>query len=135
MSDELIELLTVLAIGLSLGLLIGVALRKAKPAWCRSYAKFCRSRKWWLFAVGILLFLGLTIGSFARGRHLFGVLFATFLCLEAFAFVSFGFQRLTPEEEAQMDAWDPRKLWPLWPWKRPRRVGVRGVTDGDRLRG
>ena len=134
MSEELITLLIILATCIPLGLLLGIALRKARPTWCKSYAKSCMNRKWWLFAFGVLMFLGLSIGSFAQGRPYFGVLFLLFVCLEAFALVMFGFKSLTPEQEAQIDASDPTRLWPISFWKQNKTREQVAETDADKPR-
>lgn len=127
-SGELSELLTALLISAPIGLVIGVVLRRAKPEWCKSYAKFCLDRKWWLFAPGALFFLVLSITNFVQGRHYFGTFFLLFAFLEAYGFVKYGFHSLTPEEEAQIDAAEPANLWPPGFWKR--REGREGDDEG-----
>ena len=84
MTEEMITLLIMLATCAPIGLLVGIAIRKTRPSWCKSYAKFCMNRKWWLFLFGIVLFLGAAVMSFAEGRPYFGLFFLLFVCLETF---------------------------------------------------
>ncbi len=118
MSDELRRLLLILAISLPAGLVIGIALRKLFPAWCKRYAKFCRNRQWKLFAFGVLLFGVMGIVSFLQNMPYFGVFFLIFCLFELYAFFAFGFKTLTPEQEKQIDESNPRKLRPFRFWKK-----------------
>lgn len=134
MSEEFRHLLIIVAVCVPTGLALGIAIRKTRPNWCKSYARFCMNRKWWLFAFGIVMFLGASIMTFASGRRYHAALFLLFACLNVFALVRYGFKRLTPEQEAQIDASDPTKLWPISYWKRGN-VGGEGATthaDGPR---
>ena len=124
-SGELSEPLTALLISVPIGFIIAVVLRKAKPEWCKSYAKICLDRKWWLFAPGALFFLVLSTINFVQGRYYFGTLFMLLACLQVYSLVKHGFHSLTPEEEAQIDAAQPADLWPPGFWKR------REDRDGD----
>ena len=120
MPEELKTLLIILATCLPIGLFVGIAIRKLAPSWCKSYAKFCMSGRWWVYAFGLLLFTGLSIISFVDDRFYFGVGFTLFACAEAFGLFAWGFKKLTPEQAARIDAADPSKLWPLRFWKQTR---------------
>ena len=134
MNEELITLLIIFATCIPIGLLVGFAVRKTKPTWCKSYAKFCMNRKWWLFAFVILMFLGLSIMSFSQGRRYFGIFFLLFVCLGVFELVKYGFKTLTPEQEAQIDASDPTRLWPISFWKQ-KKIGKQVASrDADKPR-
>ena len=117
MPEDLKILLIVLAICTPTGLFLGVAIRKLRPQWYKSYAKFCLDRKWWMFAFGVVFFSGFSIVSFVQGRPYFGSCFALFALLEAYSLFAFGFKKLTPEQAAWIDASDPTKLRPIVFWK------------------
>ena len=106
-----------LLIGIPVGVIVGIVTRKRRPDWCKSFAKFCMDGKWWIYAVGIVMFLGFSIMSFADGRLYSGVFFFLLSCLEVFALIRSGFERLTREQEARIDAADPTKLWPIQFWR------------------
>jgi hypothetical protein len=116
-SEELRFLLLILAVCVPVGLAIGIVLRKFKPRWCKSYAKACLNRKWWLFALGVVLFATLSVTQFLIGRTSFAVFFLLFAILELFALFAYGFKRLTPEMEKRIDESDPTKLLPFRFWK------------------
>jgi len=117
-NTELSLLLILLAISLPIGLLGGIVTRKLRPDWCKSYTKYCLDGKWPIYAFGIVMFLGLSITAFLVGRPYFGILFALFIPLEALALIKHGFNSLTPEMEAKIDASDPTRLWPVKFWKK-----------------
>lgn len=117
MSDELRALLLILAVSVAVGLAAGIALRKLRPEWCKTYAKFSLNRQWKLFAFGTVLFAVLGVLSFAQGRPYFGAFFVTFCGLELYAILRFGFKPLPPEMEKRINDSDPTKLLPLRFWK------------------
>ena len=118
MTDELKTLLTILAVSLPVGLVIGILLRKLAPGVCKRYAKSCRNKQWPLFTFGAILFAILAVGSFLKNSPYFGAFFTAFSLFELFCLFAFGFRRLTPEEEKQIDESDPSKLWPVRFWKK-----------------
>lgn len=132
MNEELTTQLIIFATCIPIGLLLGIAVRKTRPTWCKSYAKFCLSRKWWLFAFGIMMCLCLSIMSFSQGRQYFGIVFLLFTSMESFAFIKYGFKRLTPEQEAQIDASDPTWLWPISFWKQNKTGEQVAARDADK---
>ena len=113
MTEEFKMLVIILVICIPIGLFIGIAIRKSRPMWCKSYVKFVLNGRWWLFAYGLILFIGLSIMSFVQNRPYFGTLFVLFALLEALALFRFGFKKLTPEQAARIDTSDPTKLWPV----------------------
>ena len=113
MTEELTWLLIILATSIPIGLLVAIVIRKTRPTWCKSYAKFCLNGKWWLFAFGIVMFLCLSIISFAQDRPYFGTFFLLFVFLESYCLLKYGFKKLTPEQVAKIDASDPTRLWPI----------------------
>ena len=117
MAAELCLLLIIVAISTPIGVLAGIATRKIRPNWCKSWTKYCLNGKWWIFAFGIVLFLGCSIMSFVQGHPYFGIFFALFIPLETFALIKHGFKSLTPEQETAIDASDPTRLWPVKFWK------------------
>jgi hypothetical protein len=116
MTEELKVLCIILVTCVPVGLVIGVVVRKLRPDWCKSYAKYCMNGKWWIFAFGVFLFAGSSIMSFVQNRPYFGILFMLFAFGEAVALFAFGFKRLTPEQATNINASDPTKLWPLRFW-------------------
>ena len=118
MTDELKTLFTTLAVSLPVGLLIGIVLRKFTPGGCKRYAKLCRNKQWPVFTFGAILFAVLAVGSFLKTNPYFGAFFTAFCLLELFCLFAFGFRRLTPEDENQIDESDPSKLWPVRFWKK-----------------
>ena len=111
MSPELKQLCILVALSLPVGLAVGLLLRKKKPNWCKNYTKSCLDRKWWLFLGGLILFIGLSAASFVSDRPYFGIFFLVFALLVAFCLVKYGFQSLSPELEAKIDAGDPTRIF------------------------
>lgn len=120
MNEELKGLLIILAVCAPLGLIVAVFLRKKKPEWCKSAAKSTLRLKWWFYALGALMFLVMAIIMYLKDRPYHVAFFLLFVCLEVYATIRSRRIRLTPEIEAQIDASDPTKLWPLNFWKQPR---------------
>lgn len=118
MTDELKTLLTTLGIGASVGLVIGILLRKFTPGFCKRYAKFCSNRKWPIFSFGAVLFAVLSIDSFLNNRNYFGLFYTVFCLFELYCLFVYGFKRLTPEQERRIDESDPSKLSSLRFWKK-----------------
>jgi uncharacterized membrane protein len=113
MNEEMISLLNGIAVAIPIGLLLGIVLRKMTPSWCKSYTKFCMNRKWWLFLFGTVGFLAMAIMSFANDTPYFGVFFLLFAGFAIYVLIRYGFKSLTPEQEAEINASDPTKLWPV----------------------
>lgn len=107
MNPELKKLLILLAIGASIGSVIGLAVRKNKPEWCRGFIKFSYNRNWKLFLTALIVLTAMAVISFSQGRPYFGALFAVFAVLEGYALLRYGFRPISPEMEAKMDACYP----------------------------
>ena len=111
MSEHLRDLLWVVGIGLVVGTVMGVAVRRLRPNWCRSYAKFVQHKKWWLFLLGFVMFGFMACASWREGNLPWGLYFAVFSLAELVCFFWFGFKPLTPEMSKKIDEWDPTKLF------------------------
>ena len=128
---ETTTLFFVLVAVIPASLLFAVFIRRTRPSWCKSYVKFCLDRKWPLFAFGLFMFLGFSIMSFSQGYRYFGILFLLFVGLQAFCLLKYGFNSLTPEQEAAIDASDPTKIWPFSFWKRAKNGAPGAAADVD----
>ena len=113
MNEELKGLLIILAVSLPVGAIVGIYLRKKKPGWCKSASKHALRIKWWFYALAALMFLAMAVLMFLQDRPYHVAFFLLFVCLEVYAMIRTRFVKLTPEIEAQIDASDPTKLWPL----------------------
>jgi hypothetical protein len=120
MNEELKVLLIILAVALPVGAIVGIYLRKKKPEWCKSALKSTLRLKWWFYALAALMFLVMAILMYLKDRPYHVAFFLLFVCLEVYAMIRSRHTRLTPEIEAQIDASDPTKLWPINFWKQPR---------------
>jgi len=118
MTDELKVLLVIITVSLPVGLVIRVLLGKRIPGVFKHYTKLSRNKPWPILTLGAILFSALAVGSFLDNRMYFGLFFTAFCLLELYCLFAFGFKRLTPEEEKQIDESDPSKLWPFRFWKR-----------------
>ncbi len=115
MDHELATLLTMLAVAVPVGLVVGVVIVLRRPQWCRSYAKFVRNRRWPIFLAGIVVFALAALFNLQGGQYYFAACSAAMFLLEVYCFFARGFKRLTPEEEARIDSSDPsRTLRTLW---------------------
>jgi hypothetical protein len=56
-----------IGIGVPVGVVMGVAGRKLKPDWCKSYNKSYH-RKWWLFLMGFVFFGFLSYSEYLKGN-------------------------------------------------------------------
>jgi hypothetical protein len=88
------------------------------PDWCKQYAKRCLNRQWKLFALGVLFFGVTGTISFFMSYPYFGVFFLVFCLFEIYGLFTYGFKKLTPEQEKQINESDPTKLWPVKFWKK-----------------
>ena len=119
MSANLRQLLWAILVGTIGGIGIAVAIRKLKPNWCKSYNKFCRDRKWWLFLYGSLLFVFLAYRTFSQDNISGGIFYSVFAVLQIWAFFKCGFKLLSPDERQKIDNWDPTKFFKRSPNSKP----------------
>jgi hypothetical protein len=95
---------------------IGIALRRRRPEWCKRYVKFCSHRKWWLYGSGVLLFSILAVNAHVSAHPYLAAFYLAFALLEAYCFFQFGFRVLTPEMKNAIDQSDPTSVWPFRIW-------------------
>jgi hypothetical protein len=118
MSNELRQLLLILAIGFPLGVLLGLVSRLLDPEIVKKYAAYSvtRSRKWHFWLFGCAMFSVLAISQLAIGRFWFAGLFSFFLVLQFYCLVqSLRTSRASKTNLQAIEEWNPRKLWtPFW---------------------
>jgi hypothetical protein len=119
MSNELRQLLLILAIGFPLGVLLGLVSRLLDPEIVKKYAAYSvtRSRTWHFWLFGCAMFFVLAISQIAIGRFWFGGLFGFLLMLQLYCLVQS--LRTTTASKTDLQAIEdrnPRKLWPSF-WK------------------
>jgi hypothetical protein len=118
MSNELRQLLLILAISLPFGLLLGLAIRLLYPEGTKKYAAYSVTRTWRFWLFGCVLFFVLTIFAIAVGLFWFAGVFSFFLVLELYCLLQ-SLRTTTVSKKANLQAienWNPRKLWPPF-WK------------------
>jgi hypothetical protein len=97
MTDELWSLTRVLALSASVGLVLGIVLRKLRPSWCKAYAKFCLSRRWWTYLLYAVMFGAAAAMSFVQARLYYAGVFIAFCILEVAAIFMVGIQAPEPQ--------------------------------------
>ena len=103
MSEDLISLMKEVGMGVVIGTVIGVLLRR-RLDWCRSWTRFVLDGQWKLFAFGAVLFGSGAIGFWWAEMNAHAIASGLMCILELFAMFRYGFTRLTPEMESQIDA-------------------------------
>ena len=112
MPEDLELVLIIIGAGVPIGLILGIAIRKLKPAWSKRWTKFSINRPWKILLFAVILFSALSVFEFLDGRPYFGAFFAAFAALELIALLTFGFKFMTPEQEKAIDESNPTKLFP-----------------------
>src|SRR4051812_13139065 len=111
MSENLRELLWIIVIGPIVGVSAGIAIRKVRPNWCKSYTKFAMHKKWYLFLAGFLMFGCLAYNSFSEQDIPSAAYFGVFAAAHLLSFFWFGFKPLSPEMRKKIDDSDPTKFF------------------------
>lgn len=104
MDPELRELLLKVGVYTLIGMVIGLLVRRLRPAWARRWQKFCLNRQWKLFGLAALMFGAGAVILWHDGQVYEAVLSAMMCLLEIVALWRHGFQSLTPEMEEMIDA-------------------------------
>lgn len=107
MFGEVRLVLKIVALGVILGFIVVVTVKRMGPDWCRAYTKFCMNRQWPLFLFGAVFFFSLSALCFVQQRFFLGIFHSLMTLLEVFVLFKYGFQTLTPELEKFIDEWDP----------------------------
>jgi ABC-type uncharacterized transport system permease subunit len=104
MDTELRELLLRLGLYMLIGMVIGLTVRRLRPAWARRWQKFCLNRQWKLFMLAAIMFGAGAVILWMDGQIYHAVLSGALCVLEIVAMFRHGFKSLTPEMERQIDA-------------------------------
>jgi hypothetical protein len=117
MSNELRQLLLILAIAFPLGVLLGLVSRLLYPENVKKYAAYSVTRTWRFWLFGCAMFFALAISQIAIGHFWFGGLFGFFLMLQLYCLVqSLRTSTASKTDLQAIEDWNPRKLWPPF-WK------------------
>lgn len=103
MNMELQDLLMEVGIAMVIGLVVGIAIRFARPEWSRRWTKFALNRQWKLFTLGALFFGSGAVFLWHEGRVYHAMLSLAMCALELVALTLYGFKPLTPEMERKID--------------------------------
>ncbi len=108
--------LILVGISAVVGVIIGFVARAVSPEGSKVLQKFMLNKKWYLYLFSVIVFTAWVVLSYVFQRTFAFWFCIVYIVLSMVLLLRVGFKKLTPEQETEIDASHPERIWPFYLW-------------------